>query len=65
VPVIAPGLIVQFPEGKPPNSTLPVGIAHSGCVIEPAMGADGVTGCVFITTSADTVEMHPAELVTV
>jgi hypothetical protein len=30
VPAIAPGLIVQFPAGKPINITLPVARAHVG-----------------------------------
>lgn len=30
VPAIAPGLIVQFPAGKPPNTTLPVARAQPG-----------------------------------
>jgi hypothetical protein len=28
VPVIAPGLIVHVPAGRPANTTLPVGAAH-------------------------------------
>lgn len=44
VPLIDPGLIVQFPEGKPLNSTLPVETEHVGCVIVPTIGAEGVTG---------------------
>jgi hypothetical protein len=43
-PDIAPGLIVQFPDGKPLNATLPVATAQVGCVIVPTIGADGVTG---------------------
>jgi hypothetical protein len=30
VPVIAPGLIVQFPAGSPPRITLPVAVAQVG-----------------------------------
>ena len=44
VPAIAPGLIVQFPAGKPPRTTLPVATVHVGCVIVPTVGADGVEG---------------------
>lgn len=44
VPAIAPGLRVQLPVGKPFNTTLPVAIEQVGCVIAPAVGADGVTG---------------------
>jgi len=65
VPLIDPGLIVQFPEGKPLNTTLPVETEHVGCVIAPTIGAEGVTGCAFITTLADEGEIQPAELVTV
>jgi hypothetical protein len=44
VPVIAPGLIVQFPAGSPFKTTLPVATAQVGCVIVPTTGAEGVTG---------------------
>lgn len=65
VPVIAPGFKVQFPEGKPFKTTLPEATVQVGCVIVPAIGADGVTGCAFITMLDDAVEIHPDELVTV
>ena len=65
VPLIAPGLIIQFPAGKPLNTTLPVEIVQVGCVTAPTTGADGVTGCVLITTLADAADVHPAALVTV
>jgi len=65
VPAIAPGLTVQLPAGKPPNSTLPVAMAQVGCVIVPTVGAEGVTGCVLITTFAVADDVHPTELVTV
>lgn len=65
VPAIAPGLTVQFPAGKPPNITLPVARAQVGCVIMPTVGAEGVTGCVLMTTFAVGEEVHPTELVTV
>ena len=42
VPAIAPGLIVQFPAGKPFNTTLPVANEQVGWVIVPTVGADGV-----------------------
>ena len=64
-PAIPPGFIVQFPVGRPLNSALPVASAQLGCVIAPARGADGVTGCALITTSADADEIHPAEFLTV
>jgi hypothetical protein len=44
VPFIAPGLIVQFPEGKPFRTTLPVASEQVGCVMVPTTGADGVAG---------------------
>jgi hypothetical protein len=34
--------IVQLPLGKPLNTTLPVGVAHVGCVIAPTNGAAGL-----------------------
>ena len=43
-PAIAPGLIVQFPDGKPVKSTLPVATVQVGCVIVPAVGTAGVAG---------------------
>ena len=64
-PVIAPGLIVQLPEGKPFNTTLPVATAQVGCVMMPTNGAVGVAGRALMTTSADSSEIHPAALVTV
>ena len=65
VPAIAPGLIIQFPAGKPFKIILPVATAQVGCVIEPTIGADSVAGCVLIITSADATEVHPNEFVTV
>lgn len=64
-PAIAPGFIIQPPEGKPLNTTLPVETVQDGCVIRPADGAEGVAGCALITIFADTAEVHPAALVTV
>jgi len=64
-PAIAPGLIVQFPAGKPLNTTLPVETAQVGCVIAPTMGAVGVTGCALITTLAEGKEIQPEAFVTV
>ena len=65
VPAIAPGLIVQFPDGRPVRTTLPVDDEQSGWVIAPNTGAKGVTGWALITTLADAAEIQPAELVTV
>jgi len=44
VPEIAPGFIVQFPAGKPFNTTLPVATEQVGWVIVTIVGADGVAG---------------------
>ena len=60
-----PGLIVQVPAGNPFITTLPVAIEQVGCVIAPTVGAEGVAGCALITISADAIEVHPSELVTV
>jgi hypothetical protein len=38
-PEIPPGFIVQFPDGKPVNRTLPVTVEQVGCVIVPTIGA--------------------------
>ena len=65
VPDIAPGLIIQLPDGKPFNITLPVASAQVGWVIVPIAGAEGVTGCALMTTLAEAGEVHPAALVTV
>ena len=64
-PAIPPGFMVQFPEGKPLKTTLPVAVAQVGWVIVPTDGTEGVTGCVLITTLAEAAEVHPKELVTV
>jgi hypothetical protein len=66
VPDIDPGLIVQIPvAGSPFNITLPVVAIHEeGCVTVPTIGAVGATGAAFITTLADSTDIHPASLVT-
>ena len=43
-PETLPGLIVQVPDGKPLSATLPVAVAHVGCVIVPTVGVVGVPG---------------------
>lgn len=43
-PDIAPGLMIQLPEGRPFNTTLPVADEQVGWVITPTTGAAGVTG---------------------
>jgi hypothetical protein len=64
-PVIAPGLRVQVPDGKPNNTLLPVGTVHVGWVILPNKGADGTTGGTSMINVADGVEVQPFEFVTV
>ena len=64
-PAIAPGLIIQFPEGRPVNTTLPFATAQVGCVIVPMVGAAGVAGCALITILAEAGEVQPAALVIV
>jgi len=64
-PVLPPGLIVQFPAGKPDNATLPVATVQVGCVTVPIVGVAGVPALAVITTLADAKEVHPASLVTV
>jgi hypothetical protein len=48
LPATAPGLMVQFPEGKPFNTTLPVLTEQVGWVIVPAVGAAGTGFTVII-----------------
>ena len=62
---IAPGLMVQFPAGRPLNITLPVGAEQVGWVIAPTVGAAGTPGTALMTTFADVGEVQPAALVTV
>ena len=50
--VTAPGLRVSVHvplDGNPLSTTLPVETMHTGCVIVPTTGADGVTGWALIT----------------
>lgn len=65
VPAIEPGFIIQFPKGKPLNSTFPVAIVQVGCVMVPTIGDEGVRGCELIEIFADDKEVHPLALVTV
>jgi len=66
VPVIPPGLMVQVPvAGRPDNITLPVvARQEAGCVIVPTIGAVGADGGMFMITSAEARDIHPAALVT-
>lgn len=70
VPVLAvpSGVLVNVHvpvSGNPFRRALPVATAHVGWVIVPTVGAVGVNGCVLITTSAETGDMHPETFVTV
>ena len=65
VPAKVPGLRVQFPEGKPFNTTLPVATKQEGWVMTPTTGVAGVGGCILMTIMAEGKEIHPAALVTV
>ena len=64
-PLIAPGLIVQEPDGRPLNTTLPVVVVQVGCVIVSTTGAVGVPGAALITTLEVAAEVQPDALVTV
>ena len=61
---MAPGLIVQAPAGNPFSITLPVENEQLVCVMVPMVGAGEVTGCGFITTSAEKGDTHPDAFVT-
>ena len=68
VEVTPPGVLVkvQVPvAGNPFKITLPVATAHVGCVMVPAVGAEGAGGCVLITILDDSGETQPVALVTV
>ena len=61
-----PGVLVSVHgSGRPLNTTLPVTIAHVGCVIVPTEGAEGVAGLTLMTALLETGEAHPEALVTV
>ena len=67
VPAIDPGLMVQVPvEGRPLNTTLPVGTAHEeGWIIVPNTGVVVGPPGVLMITSVDASEVHPDAIVTV
>ena len=68
VEITAPGVLVSVHvpvAGNPLITTLPVATAQVGWMIVPIAGAEGVAGCVLITTFADATEVHPVALVTV
>ena len=51
--------------GKPFNIMLPVDKEHVGGIINPATGAEGITGGAGTTTFPDAGDMQPEEFVTV
>lgn len=63
-PDMAPGLIVQSPDGNPVRTMLPVEVEQSGWVIVPIAGAEGVSGCATITMLAEFAEVQPDAFVT-
>ena len=62
VPLIAPGLIVHVPVGKPLKTTLPVAVEQVGWVMVPAVGAEGapVAG---LTVNEAAAETHVGSVV--
>jgi len=58
VPAIAPGLIIQLPDGKSFNTTLPVAVAQVGCVMVPTTGAGGADGSLSVAFTPVAV-VHP------
>jgi hypothetical protein len=52
-------------EGSPVIITLPVATEQVGWVIAPTIGAVGISGAAFITTSEVGSEVHPSVFVTV
>jgi hypothetical protein len=66
--VTAPGILVNVHDpvdGNPLKTTLPVDIAHVGCVMVPITGAVGDDGWGLITALAEDTDVQPAALVTV
>ena len=61
VPAIPPGLIVHVPAGRLFNITLPVAIVQVGWLIVPTVGAEGVDGCVLMTTRPGDVRYGVAQ----
>jgi hypothetical protein len=67
VVVTLPGerVSVHEPDGSPFSTTEPVDTVQVGCVIVPAVGAEGPEGIVLITTLPDAAEVQPAAFLTV
>ena len=53
---------VQLPEGKPLNTTLPLGTAHVGWVGVPATGAEGAEGAALMV-NPEVVAVHVLSVV--
>ena len=61
-PVRFPGLIVQLPDGKPLNTTLPVEAVQVGWVIWPTVGAAGTA--LTVTATCELTDEKPSLTVT-
>jgi hypothetical protein len=61
-PVRFPGLIVQLPDGKPLNTTLPVETVQEGWVIWPTVGAAGTA--LTVTATWESALENPSLTVT-
>ena len=61
-PVRFPGLIVQLPDGKPLNTTLPVETVQVGWVIWPTVGAAGTA--LTVTATCELTDEKPSFTVT-
>jgi len=62
-PAIAPGLMIQLPDGNPEIETLPVVRMQVGCIIEPITGAFGTVGSIkTIGPASELAELHPEEV---
>src|SRR5262245_10317061 len=57
LPEIAPGLIVQLPEGTPFSTTEPVDKVHVGWVMVPTAGAATAGGCVTVTSEGAVMQV--------
>ena len=62
VPLIAPGLIVHVPVGKPLKITLPVAVEQVGWVMVPVVGAEGAPVAGLTVNEAD-AETHVGSVV--
>ena len=62
-PEIAPGFMIQLPDGNPLKVTLPVAKIHVGCVIEAIIGA--AIDPTFKVTVSEILAIHEAGFVAV